>query len=92
MNDSNTTETPPRHRAWWKSGVSLMISGLLVGFILSWSGFLLDWIFDVIEGSYVMLTMPLFGILGLCLFISGLVTFMIAALRRSRGRDAQSKN
>jgi len=69
-----------------------MILGLFGGFILSWSGLVLDWIFEVKKGSYVMFTMPLFGFLGLCLFIVGLVTFLIAAVRRARKSEAQRKN
>ena len=61
-----------------------MILGLLVGFVLSWAGLVLDWIFDVKEGSYVMFTMPLCIVIGLGLFVTGLVISIVAAVRRWR--------
>jgi hypothetical protein len=61
-----------------------MILGLLVGFVLSWSGLILDWIFDVKEGSYVTFTMPVGILIGLGFFVTGLVISIIAAVRRWR--------
>lgn len=48
-----------------------MLAGLFVGFVLSWSGILLDWVDDVEEGSYVIFTMPLCALIGLGLFAVG---------------------
>lgn len=59
-----------------------MIMGLLAGFVLSWSGLVLDWIFDAKEGSYVMFTMPVGILMGLGLFVTGLVVSIVAAVRR----------
>ena len=75
-----------KHRPWWKTGSVLMVAGLFVGFVLSWSGILLDWLFDIEEGSYVIFTMPLCALIGLGLFAAGVIVCLIKVIQRRRDR------
>ena len=84
MTKTSDPITRPSRKTWWRTGLGLMILGLLVGFVLSWSGLVLDWIFDVKEGSYVMFTTPVGILIGLQFFVTGLVFSIVAAVRRWR--------
>ena len=84
MTKTSDPITRPSRKTWWRTGLGLMILGLLVGFVLSWSGLVLDWIFDVKEGSYVMFTTPVGILIGLGFFVTGLVFSIVAAVRRWR--------
>jgi uncharacterized BrkB/YihY/UPF0761 family membrane protein len=65
-----------------------MIAGLLVGLVLSWSSaMLLDWLFDIEEFSYAILTLPLCALIGLVLFSTGFVMFLLAIIRHRRNRQ-----
>ncbi len=59
-----------------------MILGLLFGFVFSWVGLVLDWMFDVKEGSYVMFTMPVCVVIGFGFFAYGLIISIAPPVRR----------